>query len=213
MTAFIWYQTNEISILKAYPLTPQSWRRFHLCINPAMMVVLHIYIRHIHPIYMFSKCQCFIHIFLSFAFHILCPLNCINCQTEWYLLLVYWTYNFVCSLCGWRLIRLNTPPLNHTEIIIDILWIDDIEKWLFFIGACVLAWAQRNPESSARISGALCSQVVLHVHVSPRCIRLRGCQNTTPASVTPSWTRAPNVTDVPARRRTRRDPRIASARV
>lgn len=51
----------------------------------------------------------------SFSFHILRYLNHIKCQEEWYVLMVFWTYNFVWILRRWKLLWLNAQTPNQTK--------------------------------------------------------------------------------------------------
>lgn len=115
MTAFIWYQTNEISILREYPCSLLLGK------IPFMYIpwndICFAYLHKTYPPYLYvsQMAMFYSYISLSFAFHSLRHLNRINCQKEWYVLLVYWTYNSVCSFCGRGLICPNTQTLNQIE--------------------------------------------------------------------------------------------------
>lgn len=51
----------------------------------------------------------------SFSFHILRYLNHIKCQEEWYVLMMFWTYNFVWILRRWKLLWLDAQTPNQTK--------------------------------------------------------------------------------------------------
>lgn len=130
-----WLLLFNIKLMR-FPFSSISSSSLLLAKIPFMYIPLNdicfAYLHKMYPTYlyvsqvpMFYSC-----VSLSFAFHILCHLNHIKCQKEWSDLLVYGTYNSVCSSCGREIIRLPQyiGPQFTRAILFDCLWKEVIKK-------------------------------------------------------------------------------------